>query len=641
METMSWQRFVGSVNATALIAALAAPAAGQLTERVSVDSAGAQATGSSDKTSISADGRYVAFESAASNLVSGDTNGLTDVFVHDRQSGATERMSVNSAGAQGNNVSLDPSISADGRYVAFWSRATNLVSGDTNGAWDVFVHDRQSGATERASVDSTGVQGNGDSGGQLPFHIVPSISADGRYVAFWSDASNLVSGDTNAARDVFVHDRQSGATERVSVDSVGVQGNGTSERPSISADGRYVAFQSAATNLVSGDTNGESDVFVHDRQSDATGLVSVDSVGAQGNGQSGAPSISADGRYVVFSSSATNLVSTDTNGESDIFVHDRQSGATELVSVDSPGVQGNSDSWEPWISANGRYVAFWSYATNLVSGDTNGFWDVFVHDRQSGVTERVSVDSGGAQGIGGGSEDHSISADGRYVAFQSSATNLVSGDTNGRPDIFVRDRGVAAPTVSSVSPDHGPNTGNTSVTIQGMGFEDAILVLFGLESVPFSVSSDSEIVADLAATSATGFVDVSVTSPAGTGTLADGFDYFMPPTSVGSPCGAPYLTWSGYPTLGETYTLTTQNLGSSRQVLLVDWSNIAPLSIMRWDCLVLIQPDSKVFLGTNPSYGLAIPDDPLLIGVHLRTQALVAGNPRNRTTQVLDVLIGE
>ncbi len=399
-----------------------------------------------------------------------------------------------------------------------------------------------------------------------------------------------------------------------------------------------MAFQSFATNLVSGDTNGQLDVFVHDRQSGATERVSVDS----GNNGSYAYSISADGRCVAFSSDANNLVSGDTNGDSDVFVHDRQSGATERVSVDSAGAQGNLDSNSPSISADGRYVAFWGWASNLVSGDTNATADVFVHDRQNGATERVSVKSAGAQG-NGRSDDPSISADGRCVAFHSWATNLVSGDTNATEDVFVRDRGFAAPIVSSISPDHGPNTGNTSVTIHGLGFEDATEVRFGLESVLFSVSSDSEIVADLVATSTTGFVDVSVTSPGGTGTLADGFDYFVPPISVGNPCGAPYLTWSGYPTLGETYTVTTQNLGSSKQLLLVDWSIIAPLSIMPWDCLLLIEPDSRIFLGTSPSYSFAIPDDPMLagIGLHLRTQALVTGNPRIRTTQVLDALIGE
>jgi Tol biopolymer transport system component len=305
------------VYAVALLAAaLAGPVAGQVTERVSVDSSGTQENNACRSPSISADGRYVAFYSYADNLVSGDTNGTWDVFVRDRQSGTTERVSVDSLGAQGNDFSYTPSISADGRYVAFMSKATNLVGGDTNGAWDVFVRDRQGATTERVSVDSLGSQGNGGSN-------VPSISADGRYVAFQSNATNLVSGDTNGSPDVFVRDRQTGTTERVSVDSGGVQGNGTSSLPSISADGRHVAFESYASNLVSGDTTWWQDVFVRDRQSGTTERVSIDSFGAQGNGFSDKPSISADGRYVAFRSDASNLVSGDTNGWHDAFVRDR------------------------------------------------------------------------------------------------------------------------------------------------------------------------------------------------------------------------------------------------------------------------------------------------------------------------------
>jgi len=286
------------------------------TDRVSVDSSGVQENDSSWGASISADGRFVAFESDASNLVPGDTNGCEDIFVHDRQTGATERVSVDSSGVQGYELSESASISADGSYVAFESDASNLVPGDTNGREDIFVHDRQTGATERVSIASSGAQGNSGS-------YDPSISADGRLVAFYSYASYLVPGDTNGCHDVFVHDRQTGATERVSVDSSGVQGNGSSYSPSISADGRFVAFISGASNLVPWDTNGLDDIFVHDRQTGATERVSVDSIGVQGNDYSWAQAISADGRYVAFESGATNLVPGDTNGTIDIFVRDR------------------------------------------------------------------------------------------------------------------------------------------------------------------------------------------------------------------------------------------------------------------------------------------------------------------------------
>ncbi len=422
---------------------LAAPGA---TERVSVDSAGAQANANSGAVSpaVSADGRFVAFMSFASNLVPGDTNGEWDVFLHDRQTGATSRVSVDSAGGQANELSFLSSMSPDGRYTAFDSGASNLVAGDTNGQADVFLHDRQTGTTERVSVDSAGGQGNGGSSGAF-------VSADGRYVAFSSGASNLVPGDTNGVADGFVHDRQTGATTRVSVNSAGVQGNDWSGVEAINADGRHVAVVSDASNLVPGDTNGARDVFVHDRQTGATGRASVDSAGAQGNGWSVSADISADGRVVAFMSGASNLVPGDTNGVWNAFVHDRETGATSRVSVDSGGVQGNDITQYPAISADGRYVAFESVASNLVAGDTKvcglppfefNCADVFVHDRQTGVTSRVSVDSAGAQG-NEGSNYPSISADGRYVAFVSVASNLVPGDTNERSDVFVRDLGDA------------------------------------------------------------------------------------------------------------------------------------------------------------------------------------------------------
>jgi Tol biopolymer transport system component len=337
-------------------------------------------------------------------------------------------MSLDSSNIQGDGASYNSSISYDGRYVAFDSSATNLVAADTNGVQDVFVRDTQTDTIIRVSMDSSGVEGDLDS-------FSPSISYDGRFVAFYSNSTNLVAADTNDRADVFVYDTQTDTTIRVSVDSSGVEGESGSYNPSISADGRYVAFYSNATNLVASDTNVHADIFVRDTQSNTTTRVSVDSGALESNGNSYNPSISYDGRYVTFDSNATNLVAADTNVRADIFLRDTQSNTTIRVSVDSSGLEGNSDSFAPSISADGRYVAFESNGTNLVAADTNVRGDIFVHDTQSNTTTRVSVDSSGVEGDNG-SYNPSISADGAYVAFESDATNFVINDTNGLSDIF-------------------------------------------------------------------------------------------------------------------------------------------------------------------------------------------------------------
>ena len=413
------------------------------TTRVSVATGGGQGTGESFFPAISADGRFVAFDSDASDLVNPDTNGAADVFVRDRATGTTTRVSVGAGGAQANGPSSLWSLSADGRFVAFASTATNLVPGDTNGFTDVFLHDRQTGTTSRVSVGAGGAQANSAS-------FAASLSADGRLIAFASFASNLVSGDTNATWDVFVRDRLTGTTARMSTSTGGAQGNDMSLIPSISPDGRYVAFESWATNLVAGDTNGEGDIFVRDRATGQTTRVSVATGGGQASADCEAPWISTDGRFVAFHSLADDLVLGDTNGRHDVFVHDRQTGTTTRVSVATGGAQAGDSSFFPVMSADGRFVAFESFASNLAGGDPDAS-DVFVHDRQTGETTRVSVDSGGGQATGD-SFVAAISADGQWVAFRSFAPDLVAGDSNGVFDIFVRDRlTTTAPIVTLVS----------------------------------------------------------------------------------------------------------------------------------------------------------------------------------------------
>jgi Tol biopolymer transport system component len=342
-------------------------------------------------------------------------------------------VSIDSAGKQGNNSSYAPSISADGRWVAFQSDATNLVPGDNNGWADIFVHDRQTGKTTRVSMDSAGNQGNG-------YSMVPVISANGRFVVFGSYASNLVAGDTNGVPDIFVHDRWIGNTTRVNMGFLGDEANDYSYAPAaLSADGRFVAFTSYASNLVLWDTNHVADIFVYDRWSGETTCVSIDSFGNRGDYSSYAPALSADGRLVAFKSLAANLVDEDTNEVADIFVHDRQTGETTRASIDSAGNQSNGESETPALSANGRFVAFASYASNLVPGDNNDRRDIFLYNLSTQKTIRVSLDSAGNESNGISTEP-ALSADGRYVVFDSNATNLVANDSNGRYDIFMRER---------------------------------------------------------------------------------------------------------------------------------------------------------------------------------------------------------
>jgi Tol biopolymer transport system component len=429
-------------------------AADRDTTRVSVDSSGAEANdysgggwGYSDA-DISDDGRYVAFSSYATNLVDGDTNDFgTDIFVHDRTTGTTERVSVNSSGAEANGESYSPSISSDGRYVAFISNATNLVpENDTNNAHDVFVHDRTTRTTERVSVSASEAEANGDS-------FSSTISADGRYVAFDSDASNLVANDGNGATDAFVYDLTTKTTERVSVgpmvEGSATQGNGASYSPSISADGRYVAFDSDASNLVANDSNTFRDIFVYDRTAGTTQWVSQSRLCICTTAHDNyTPSISADGRFVAFTGT--------TNNGSEIFVSDRNAPSnSEWVSRPVSGTFQNEygDNLRPSISANGRFVAFTSSQSNLVpQGESYPYhYDVFVRDRSTKTTELVTTSSCTTK-ANGDSFSSTISADGRYAVFYSEASNLVADDTNGFGDVFVHDRQLKdciAPTTSA------------------------------------------------------------------------------------------------------------------------------------------------------------------------------------------------
>ena len=404
----------------------------QVTSRASVSASGGQADASSGIPSVSSDGDFLAFESSASTLVPG-AGFRSDVFLKDRRNGAIEWISVNTSGGLSDDFSFDPCVSGDGRFVAFDSYSTDLVAGDLNGASDAFIRDRVAGTTLILSLSSAGVQGNNTS-------ATPRLSADGRFAVFVSYANNLVPGDMNGLGDVFVRDRQDGLTEIVSISTGGSQTNAQfTLNPAISGDGRFVVFDSAASTLVSLDANMARDVFVRDRLAGVTSLVSVSSLGVQGEGMSEYPAVSADGRFVAFDSFATNLVPGDVDGVRNVFLRDLMLNTTEMVSLASDGtaVAGARAS----LSADGRYVTFVSGAA-AVPGDQNGDVDLFVRDRVAGTTILASLDSSGVQG-----DDDSwpgvISADGRIVAFPSWATTLVPGDTNAAGDIFVRHLGTA------------------------------------------------------------------------------------------------------------------------------------------------------------------------------------------------------
>jgi Tol biopolymer transport system component len=474
---------------------LACNASAQVTERASVSSAGTEAHGRSSSPVLSADGRYVAFVSGATDLVPGDANGCADIFVRDRLTGTTELVSVATGGAQGNGDSDSPTISADGRFVAFRSFAPDFVAGDTNACSDIFVRDRIAGTTVRASVDSAGIETNAGCS-------LPSISANGSLVAFASSGDNLVPGDTNFRDDVFLRDIAAGTTERVSLTNGGAQANSGSDEAILSPDGRFVSFDSDASNLVPGDGNVSEDVFVRDRLLGTTERVSVSTAGVEGNDDTGQSSISADGRFVSFYSIATNLVPNDTNGLGDVFVHDRLTGTTERVSIAGDGSQANLGSISGWLSGDGRTIVFVSYATNLAPGDTNSVPDIYLHDRVSGATERVSIASDGTQADLGSTTDF-LSADGRWIAFGSDATTLAAGDTNGLGDVFVHDRfatgfsslcepgagGVSAcpcsnpPTGSGRGCDNSSSTGGAALSATGVAY-------LSIDSLVFTTSGE-------------------------------------------------------------------------------------------------------------------------------------------------------
>ena len=417
--------------------ALALAARGQTTTRLSVNASGVQGLGNSDYGSITADGRFLVFWSEATNLVPGDSNSRDDIFWADIEAGTIGIASLawnQALQAYGGSVSQvdQPGISEDGQLVVFSSRASNLVPNDTNNAIDIFVRDISSRTTERVSVGVGGAQITGD------HSVAPTITADGRYVVFESGNIGLPGGASGGA-SIYVHDRLSGTTSRVSWSATGSATNGDDSAPMVSRGGTAVAYQSTSTDIVLGDTNAEQDIFVRDLVTNTSIRASTTSAGVEANNSSFHPSISGDGMRVAFSSLATNLVPLDTNNSQDIFLHDRNTGKTTRISANASGIEANGFSDFPAISPDGRYVAFESDADNLVPGDTNGLRDVFLVDTTTSAVERVSVSSTGAQAVTGWSCAPSASTGAQQVVFSSMANNLVPADTNNRRDMFMRE----------------------------------------------------------------------------------------------------------------------------------------------------------------------------------------------------------
>ena len=412
--------------------------------RISVANEGSElpkSPGSKDA-AISYYGRYVAFSSASNKVVPNDNNSSWDVFVRDLERGTTVRVSVDSAGAEGNGNSTQPalSISGNGKFVVFRSAASNLVAGDTNGKDDIFIHNLDTGETRRVSVASDGTQGDDKSD-------YPVISFDGHFIAFRSASSNLVENDNNKKQDIFVRDLVNQKTSRISVDSAGREANDFSGTPAISANGRYVAFRSVADNLVEIDRNfSDPDIFIRDRATGTTSIVSVPSVSDQPAWGKNArnPAISSDGRHIAFQSDQKTLVPNDNNFAEDILLRDRQAGTTTLLSISSDGQHGQGASGTPSISADGRFVVFRSLQKNLVSDDKSSGADIFLLDRVSGKFTLISVADDGSQG-NRWADKPVISGNGRYIVFESLSSNLVPGDSNGSRDIFIYDTHATMP----------------------------------------------------------------------------------------------------------------------------------------------------------------------------------------------------
>ncbi len=414
--------------------AIADAFAGQTT-RVSVSSAGVAADMSASSGVLSDDGRYVVFSSSATNLRTGLLTSGTHVYRHDRTNGVTVLVSVGTSGNPGNNISRFPSVSADGRYVVFSSFATDLVADDTNGFPDVFQRDMVLGATTLVSRGSVGVVGLPGGSSLSGLSGAREVSDNGRYVVFNSFATNLVAGATNGLDQVYWKDMVTGVVVRVSADNAGLAGDRPSDKPAISGDGQIVAFQSSATNFVS--SSNTVQVFTRTMPNGPLMLESADAA-ALGR-RSGVPTLSFDGRYMAFESDAPLDARDLDNGTTDVFLRDRTLGTTVLASRSPNTVQGGVSA-RPSISGDGRWVGFDSLDELLVGGDLGGMADVFLYDNVDGTISLISRNDAGEQAnlpsgltLGGAS----VSSNGS-VLFGTAASNLAESSSKGVNQLYVR-----------------------------------------------------------------------------------------------------------------------------------------------------------------------------------------------------------
>jgi hypothetical protein len=412
---------------------------------------------------------FAVYSSAATDLVLNDTNYVEDIFFYTRETPSTDRVNLSSYGNQAyGGASNYPSVSASANKVAFQTSAMNFVYSYYS---QIYVRDVSGGTTILISADYTYPTSAGNAAS-----MVPTISENGRFVSFASLASNLVSDiSPGSMSQIFRRDIDSSVTELISVANGGGMGDSSCDYVTdMSADGRFVVFASSSTNLLASATNGQQQIFLRDTVSGVTELISQSSAGVEGDGGSKNPRVSEDGNYVVFESYASNLVSGDTNAMKDIFLRNRASGVTTRVSVDSAGNQADGASYSPAMTKDAYFIAYASDATNLVSGDTNGVRDIFVHHKITGETRRVSLSSDGSQ-FASGSETPSISGNGVYVAYSVHDTGMATAPPLNRDaagttlsNILLYTAGT--PTLSTTTPSSiGSNTavGGGTITDDG------------------------------------------------------------------------------------------------------------------------------------------------------------------------------